>query len=74
MCLQKLGHLQSQTVCRGSAVTKFWVYVLFLVQKRFLRRAVEHFLDITNSSLLMTEPLSKRVEDVSSTDPTTHLN
>lgn len=39
LCLQKLGHLQSQTVFGGSAVTKFWVYVLFFVQKRFLRRA-----------------------------------
>lgn len=76
VCLQKLSHLQSQTVYRGNVMTKFWVYVLFFVQKRFweeLSRSVECSLGVTNSSLLMTEPLSQRFEDVSSTDPTTHL-
>lgn len=39
VCLQKQGHLQPQTVCRGNAMTNFWVYVLFFVRRRLLRRA-----------------------------------
>ena len=33
----RLCHLQSQTVCKGNAMTKFWFYILFFVLRRFLR-------------------------------------
>lgn len=33
----RLCHLQSQTVCRGNPMTKFWFYILFFALRRFLR-------------------------------------
>lgn len=77
MCLQKLGHLQSQAVCWGNAMTNFEFMFCSLYGGGFwqeLNRSVECSLVITNSSLLMIEPLSWKFEEVSSIEATTHLS
>lgn len=45
-----------------------------LYRRVFEKSWTDCSLGITNSSLLMTEPLTKKFEDASSTAPTTHLN